>query len=180
MVPRAVLFDRDGTLVHDEPYNADPRRVVPVPGAAEAVALARARGLAVGVVTNQSGIGRGLLRAADVARVDARVDELLGPFDTWQVCPHAPWHGCPCRKPRPGLVLRAAAALGVAPGECVVVGDIGGDVAAARACGAAGILVPTAATRAEEVAAAPVVATDLVRAVEAVVTATVTTPQEEP
>jgi HAD superfamily hydrolase (TIGR01662 family) len=72
------------------------------------------------------------------------VDQLLGPFDTWQVCPHD--GGCSCRKPAPGLVLRAAEALGVRPEECVVVGDIGSDVAAARAAGARSVLVPTVET----------------------------------
>ena len=98
--------------------------------------------------------------------MNARVEELLGPFDNWQVCPHAPADGCGCRKPRPGLVLAAAAALGVPAERCVVIGDIGADVGAARAAGARAVLVPTTATRPEEVAAAPAVAADLVAAVE--------------
>ena len=68
---RAVLFDRDGTLVEDVPYNNDPDKVVPRPGATEAVALAREHGLAVGVVTNQSGVGRGLLTERELAAVTA-------------------------------------------------------------------------------------------------------------
>lgn len=153
---KAILFDRDGTLVHDVPYNGDPGRVEPVPGAREALELARRSGLRVGVVTNQSGIARGLVTADDVAKVNARVAELLGPFDTWQQCPHADAGGCACRKPKPGLVLQAAAALGVAPRECLVVGDIGADVAAARAAGARAVLIPTPQTRPEEVAGARV------------------------
>jgi histidinol-phosphate phosphatase family protein len=164
--PVAVLFDRDGTLVHDVPYNADPGRVEPVPGALAALTALRARGVPVGVVSNQSGIGRGLVTRAEVERVNARVEELLGPFDTWQLCPHAPVDGCDCRKPGPGLVLSAAAALGVPPERCVVIGDIGADVGAAAAAGARSVLVPTTATRPEEVAAAPVVARDLLAAVD--------------
>jgi ADP-heptose:LPS heptosyltransferase len=93
--------------------------------------------------------------------VHARIECLLGPFDTWQVCPHDDTDGCRCRKPAPELVERAAAALGTKPARCVVVGDIGRDMAAAAAAGATGILVPTAVTRRDEVAAAPTVVSDL-------------------
>jgi HAD superfamily hydrolase (TIGR01662 family) len=152
--PRAVLFDRDGTLVRDVPYNGDPDRVELVPGAREAVKRLRRNGLRLGVVTNQSGIGRGLITAEDERRVAKRIEELLGPFDTWQVCPHDEAAGCDCRKPAPGMVIAAARELGVHPHEVVVVGDIGRDVEAARAAGAFGILVPTPVTRADEVSAA--------------------------
>ncbi|TDP96723.1 D-glycero-alpha-D-manno-heptose-1,7-bisphosphate 7-phosphatase [Labedaea rhizosphaerae] len=165
MAVRAILFDRDGTLVHDVPYNGDPAAVRPVHAAARALALARMHGLRTGVVTNQSGIGRGLLTTAQVDAVHQRVDELLGRFDTWQVCPHHPHDGCRCRKPAPGLVLDACAALGVPPAATVVIGDIGADVRAALAAGARPILVPTPVTRADEVEAAPEVAPDLLEAV---------------
>ena len=158
---RAVLFDRDGTLVHDVPYNGDPGLVRPVDGARELLAGLRARGVRVGVVTNQSGIGRGLLSADDVAAVHRRIEAELGPFDTWQHCPHVDEDGCTCRKPAPGMVLRAAAELGVAPAECAVVGDIGADVDAAVAAGARGVLVPTPRTRADEVEHAEATAADL-------------------
>ncbi|MFI5973327.1 HAD-IIIA family hydrolase [Streptomyces sp. NPDC051452] len=162
----AVLFDRDGTLVADVPYNGDPDRVRLLPGAARAVALARAHGLATGVVSNQSGIGRGLLTAGQVRRVNARADALLGGLDVWLFCPHAPDTGCGCRKPRPGLILAAAARLGVPPAACLVVGDIAADVLAARAAGARGVLVPNAATATDEVERfAPVSAPDLPSAV---------------
>jgi histidinol-phosphate phosphatase family protein len=147
------------------PYNGDPDRVRPVDGAREALDRLRSAGLRLGVVTNQAGVARGMLTEDDVARVNDRIDQLLGPFDTWQCCPHddpAPGGtGCDCRKPAPGLVWRAAAALGTQPGRCVVVGDIGRDMTAAGAAGAAGILVPTPVTRAAEIAAAPAVAGDL-------------------
>jgi HAD superfamily hydrolase (TIGR01662 family) len=162
----AALFDRDGTLVADVPYNGDPQAVVAMPGARAALDRLRSAGLRVGVVTNQSGIGRGLVSPDDVAAVNRRVEELLGPFDTWQVCPHQDSDGCTCRKPAPGLVRSAAAALGTTPRRCVVIGDIGPDMVAATAAGAAGILVPTPVTRAEEIAAAPAVAGDLGQAVD--------------
>jgi histidinol-phosphate phosphatase family protein len=163
---RAVLFDRDGTLVRDVPYNGDAELVAPVDGAAQVVAALRRAGVKVGVVSNQSGIGRGLLTAEQVVAVNARIDELVGPFDTWQVCPHAPDAGCGCRKPAPGLVRRAARALRVPVECCAVIGDIGADVEAALSAGARAVLVPTEVTRAAEIAAAPLVAADLRRAVE--------------
>jgi HAD superfamily hydrolase (TIGR01662 family) len=164
--PRAVLFDRDGTLVHDVPYNGDPRRVAPIEGAGRAVRRLRAAGLRLGVVTNQSGIGSGRITAAQADAVNAAVDARVGPLDTWQVCPHAATDGCTCRKPAPTLVTRAARALRVAPYECVVVGDIGSDVEAAVRAGARPVLVPTASTRPEEVAAAPIVVADLAAAAD--------------
>jgi histidinol-phosphate phosphatase family protein len=137
-----------------------------MPGAREAIDRLKAMGLRIGVVTNQSGLARGLLTPQQVQAVNAEVDARLGPFGTWQVCPHGADEGCACRKPRPGMVLSAARRLGVRPEECVVVGDIGADAEAARAAGARSVLVPTPQTRAEEIAAAPVVATDLGRAVD--------------
>jgi histidinol-phosphate phosphatase family protein len=165
-LPAAVLFDRDGTLVEDVPYNGDPALVRPMPGAPTAIGRLRSAGVPTAVVSNQSGVARGLLTADDVAAVNRRVEELLGPLGPWAWCPHGPADGCDCRKPAPGLILRAAAELGVAPERCAVIGDIGADVEAARAAGARGVLVPTTRTRAEEVAAAPEVVPDLESAVD--------------
>jgi HAD superfamily hydrolase (TIGR01662 family) len=162
----AVLFDRDGTLVVDVPYNGDPDAVRAVPGARRALDRLRAAGLRVGVISNQSGLARGRFTEADLARVQHRIEQLLGPFDTWQICPHDETAGCRCRKPEPGLVYAAAAALGTTPERCAVVGDIGRDMVAAGAAGAFGVLVPTRVTRAEEIAAAPAVAGDLTGAVD--------------
>jgi histidinol-phosphate phosphatase family protein len=162
----AVLLDRDGTLVHDVPYNGDPALVDPVPGARAALDRLRAAGVPLAVVSNQSGIARGRLTREQVAAVNRRAEELLGPLGPWLVCPHGPDEGCGCRKPAPGLVHRAAAALGVEPADCVVVGDIGADVEAARAAGARAVLVPNGRTRPEEIAAADVVAPTLGDAVD--------------
>jgi len=162
---RAVLFDRDGTLVVDVPYNGDPGKVRPMAGAKEVLDSLRAAGIATGVISNQSGIARGLITAEDVAKVNARVEELLGPFDVWEVCPHAEQDGCACRKPAPGMVHSACRKLGIAASEAALIGDIGADVGAAEAAGATGVLVPTPVTRTEEVAAAQLVAADLASAV---------------
>jgi histidinol-phosphate phosphatase family protein len=160
-----VLFDRDGTLVEDVPYNGDPSRVRPRPDARAALRRCHAAGVPVAVVTNQSGVGRGLLSVDDVRAVNAEIERRLGPIDAWLVCPHAPDEECGCRKPAPGLVHEACRTLGVDPRRCVVIGDIGSDVEAARRAGARAVLVPTPRTRAEEVAAAPLVAADLRSAV---------------
>jgi histidinol-phosphate phosphatase family protein len=169
--PHAVLLDRDGTLLVDAPYNGDPARVEPMPGARAALERLRAANVPTAVVSNQSGIARGLITRAQVDAVNARMVEVLGPLGPLLVCPHGPEDGCTCRKPAPGLVLAAAAALGVAPERCVVIGDIGADVGAARAAGAAHVLVPTPVTLAEEVADADVVAPDLLAAVSLVLDA---------
>jgi HAD superfamily hydrolase (TIGR01662 family) len=161
-----VLFDRDGTLVHDVPYNGNPDAVEPVPEAAAALDRLRRAGVRVGVITNQSGVARGLLTAHQVEKVNGRIDQLLGPFDVWAVCLHGPQDGCSCRKPRPGLLAHAATSLGIPLDRCAVVGDIGSDIEAARAAGIRSVLVPNGVTRPEEIRAAGLVAADLGDAVD--------------
>ncbi|MGW4801700.1 D-glycero-alpha-D-manno-heptose-1,7-bisphosphate 7-phosphatase, partial [Nonomuraea sp. NPDC004297] len=166
--PGAVLFDRDGTLIRDVPYNGDPDLVEPMPGAIEALGRLRRADVPLAVVTNQSGVAKGLLSPDEMDQVNAKVEELLGPFDAWAICVHDDTDGCTCRKPAPGLVIRAAAVLDVSPRDCVVVGDIGRDMEAARAAGARGILVPTAQTPQEEIQQAAEVADDLTDVVDRV------------
>ncbi|VBA61935.1 HAD-IIIA family hydrolase [Mycobacterium attenuatum] len=144
--PLAVLLDRDDTLIVDQPYLNDPDGVQPTPDAMRALRRLREHGLLLAVVTNQSGVARGLISTDQLTAVNARVDALLGPFDSWQVCTHGETDGCGCRKPRPGMVLAAADALAVPPSRCVMIGDTGGDVEAALAAGAEAVLVPTART----------------------------------
>ena len=130
------VFDRDETIVVDVPFNGDPERVEPVPNARELLDRLRAAGLPLAVVSNQSGVGRGLITTEQVDAVNRRVEALLGPFGGFFVCPHAPDDACDCRKPKPKLILDAARALGVDPSCCVVVGDRESDVEAARNAGA--------------------------------------------
>jgi histidinol-phosphate phosphatase family protein len=164
--PEAVLLDRDGTIVFDVAYNGDPRKVAPMAGAARALTRLRAHGLATAVISNQSGIGRGLLDREQVEAVNGRTEELLGPVGPWLFCPHGPEDGCECRKPEPGLVLAAAERLGVRPDRCAVIGDVAADVQAAQAAGAAAVLVPTPRTEPEDVRMAPRVAASIEAAVE--------------
>ena len=138
---RGVLLDRDGTIVVDVPYNGDPELVEPVTDAKALLDRLRSAGLKVGVLTNQSGVGRGMITEAQMRAVNARVDGLLGPFDGWFICPHAPGDDCECRKPKPKLVFDAAREWNLDPSEIVVVGDKKSDVDVALNAGASGILV---------------------------------------
>ncbi len=160
-----VLVDRDGTIVVDHPYNGDPARVEPVGDARAALARLRDHGIAVGVVSNQSGIARGTLTHQQVEAVNARVEALLGPFDGWWYCPHDDDARCACRKPAPGMVLRALRHFGVRPEHAALIGDTRADIDAARAAGIRAILVPNPATRIEEIETAPAVAPTLDAAV---------------
>jgi D-glycero-D-manno-heptose 1,7-bisphosphate phosphatase len=167
--PRIVLFDRDGTLVERFPHNGNPGLVILRPGARAAVDLLRERGFRLGLMSDEPGVGRGVLTTEQVRRVNTRVAELLGPFDDVRFCPHLPEDGCGCRRPAPGMVHAACAALGTRPASVVVVGDTGVGVETAAAAGATPILVPTALTRPDALDSAPLVATDLVTAARLVV-----------
>ena len=167
-LPELVLFDRDGTLVHDVPYNGDPALVAPVAEARESLDRLRRLGIRVGLVSNQSGVGSGRISVEQVEAVNRRVEAALGPFDTVQWCPHGADEGCSCRKPAPGMVLQALEEIGAQPDRCVLVGDIGTDVRAAEAAGCVGMLVPAPETSPEDVARASIVHADLGSAVSAI------------
>ena len=166
MQPKAVLLDRDGTLIYDLPPHANVRDVTLVPGVAIALARLRAAGIRIAVVSNQCGVGEGTLDVKRVHAINQRIDELAGPIDGWFLCLHAAQSACDCRKPRPGLIFRAAKALGVEPRDCVMIGDIGIDVEAARRAGCRAIMIPTAQTLDSEIASAPEVAFDVLEAVD--------------
>jgi D-glycero-D-manno-heptose 1,7-bisphosphate phosphatase len=146
-----VLFDRDGTLILDIPYNGDPALVQPVEGAVEAVAMVRAAGVALGVISNQSGVSRGHITREQVEAVNARVEEMFGPFDVILYCEHQESDGCECRKPKGGMVKQACDRLGIPTDKAIVIGDIGSDVNAALSVGAKAVLVPTPATLESEI-----------------------------
>jgi histidinol-phosphate phosphatase family protein len=150
----AVLLDRDDTIIEDGPFLNDPDGVRPLAGASAALRRLREHGLLLAIVTNQSGVARGLITPEQLCAVNAEVDSVLGPFDSWQVCVHDDGDECGCRKPAPGMVLAAAEALGVPPHRCVMIGDTGGDVNAALAADARAVLVPTGRTKGVEIVAA--------------------------
>ena len=163
--PDAVLLDRDGTLIEDVPYNGDPSLVRERPGARQALDRLRRAGVRLAVVTNQSGVARGLVTREQVDAVNRRVEELLGPLGPWYVCPHGDGEGCACRKPQAGMLRAALRDLESDPARSAMIGDTGADMQAARNAGVRGVMVPTPVTRREEVLDAGDVADDLGEAV---------------
>lgn len=128
----AAFFDRDGTLIHNIPYLADPRKVRLEAGAPAALAALRQRGFAIVVITNQSGIARGLVTPGQYREVNRRMLEQLGPdrIDAIIACPfhpagHAPWQRAdhPWRKPAPGMIEAAIARFGLDRSGSLLVGD---------------------------------------------------------
>jgi D-glycero-D-manno-heptose 1,7-bisphosphate phosphatase len=143
----AAFLDRDGTIIVDVDYPSRPEDVRLLPGAAAALRRLNDHGIPAVVVTNQSGIARGLLDEAAYERVRARLDELLAAegarLDASYHCPHHPDFGgpCDCRKPGAALYARAARELALDPGRSIFVGDRLRDVLPARAFGGRGIML---------------------------------------
>ncbi|MES2521071.1 MAG: HAD-IIIA family hydrolase [Gemmatimonadota bacterium] len=148
MSRQALFIDRDGTLIADAHYLADPAGVRLLPGAAAAVAQANAAGVLVIVVTNQSGIARGLITVAQYEATRDRTVALLAAkgarVDATFHCPHWPavTGPCDCRKPGLGMYRRAAAEFGIALDQSGYIGDRWRDVQPARETGGIGVLVP--------------------------------------
>jgi D-glycero-D-manno-heptose 1,7-bisphosphate phosphatase len=151
---RAVFLDRDGTLVEEVPYLHDPALVRLVPGAPAALRELAAAGFALVVVTNQAGVARGYYGEDAVERVHRRLGGLLAAvgvaLDGIWYCPHHPdgavaelATACRCRKPGPGMLEAAAAALSVDLGASYLIGNHASDVGAARAAGATPLFVTT-------------------------------------
>ncbi len=144
----ALFLDRDGTLIELVPWLHRAADVVPVPGAFESVAAAGEAGLRVVLVTNQSGIERGLYGWDAFAEVQERVIALAeaagGRIDAVYACPALPGSGAPCRKPAPGMLHAAATDLDIDLSTSWIVGDSASDLEAGRRAGLArGWLVPT-------------------------------------
>jgi len=137
----AAFLDRDGTVIADLHYLDDPARVQLLAGAAEALALLNRAGYLPVIVSNQSGVGRGMFPEAAVHRVNERMQQLLlsehadAEVRAFYHCPHAPEADCACRKPRAGLFLRAAEELQLDLARSVGFGDRERDLEAARAAG---------------------------------------------
>jgi len=145
---RAVFLDRDGVLNYNRSdHIKTPEEYVPIPGAAAAVARLKEAGWAVVVVSNQSGLGRGLFNQEALDAIMAKMRAVLaaagGGVDGVYYCPHAPGAGCECRKPASGLVLRAAREHGLDLKHSYLVGDQGGDIECGRAVGMRTVLVET-------------------------------------
>jgi D-glycero-D-manno-heptose 1,7-bisphosphate phosphatase len=174
MTRRYALIDRDGTINVERDHITDPDQLELIPGSADALVRLRDElGMGIVVVTNQAHVGRGLLSPDGVDRIHDRLRALLADegarVDAIEVCPHAPEDACGCRKPAPGMALRAAERFGFDPGTCFVIGDHAGDVELGGRIGATSIQVLTGHGVQERAAAAPFadhVAADLAEAVD--------------
>jgi D-glycero-D-manno-heptose 1,7-bisphosphate phosphatase len=143
---KAVFLDRDGTLVRDVDYLTDPAELELLPGVPEALRELRGAGFLLLVVTNQSAVARGWLTEPELEHINRELNRLLArqraAIDAFYHCPHLPEGtvqryaiDCPCRKPRPGLLQRAAREWDVALGNSYMVGDSERDVEAGRRAG---------------------------------------------
>jgi HAD superfamily hydrolase (TIGR01662 family) len=149
---KAVFLDKDGTLIHDVPYNVAPDRIVLYADAGEALARLQRAGYQLVVVSNQSGVARGYFEEKDLQRVEARLQALLRRWhvqlDGFHYCPHLPTGSvpryaleCDCRKPMPGMLLEAARQHHLSLGDSWMIGDILNDVEAGNRAGCRTLLI---------------------------------------
>ncbi len=148
MTPRLLILDRDGVINEDSPdFVKSPQEWRPLPGSLRALGAATQAGFRITIVSNQSGLARGLFKLEDLHRIHSRLvheAELHGGvIEAFFFCPHGPRENCACRKPQPGLVRAAAARSGLGVSEAVMIGDRASDIEAARAAGVRPILVLT-------------------------------------
>jgi D-glycero-D-manno-heptose 1,7-bisphosphate phosphatase len=180
----AIFLDRDGVVIDDVHHLSSPAEVRLLPGSADAIAALNRAGWPVVVVTNQSGVARGLFTAATVEAVHDHLSDLLAGYgarvEAYYYCPHHPTADgaadpaeCACRKPRPGMLLRAADELGLDLRRSWMVGDRDTDLEAGAAAGTRTVLVRTGHGSEADATAfdrarlnLEVVATDLADAVE--------------
>lgn len=152
LVHRAVFFDKDGTLVHDVPYNVDPARIELREDALECLALLQQHGFKLLILTNQAGVAHGRFPEQALRGVEQRLRELCTArgitLDGFYYCPHHPagrvpgyTQECDCRKPAPGLLIQAATEHGIDLSASWMVGDILNDVEAGRRAGCRTVLL---------------------------------------
>lgn len=145
---RYVLLDRDGVINHEsDAFIKSPEEWLPIEGSLEGIALLNEYGYKVVVITNQSGLARGLFDAATLEKIHAKMRRMAeqkgGKIDAIYFCPHGPDDDCNCRKPKPGLLEQFAADNDVSLSGMAVIGDSLRDLQAAQAVGASPILVKT-------------------------------------
>ena len=174
----AVFLDRDGVINENRPdYVRHWADLTLLPGALTALRRLAGTAWPIIVVTNQSGVGRGLIPASRAQAINDRLRRTVraagGRIDAVYMCPHAPWDGCDCRKPAPGLLQRAAVALNLDLPRSILIGDALTDLAAAEAAGLAHAILVRTGRGEEQLALAaksgrrPQVSPDLLSAVEA-------------
>jgi D-glycero-D-manno-heptose 1,7-bisphosphate phosphatase len=145
---KLIILDRDGVINHDsDEYIKSPEEWVPIPGSLEAIARLHREGYKVVVVTNQSGVGRGLFDMNMLGRIHSKMLESVrakgGEIDAIFFCPHRPEDNCRCRKPQPGLYQEVTERLKVNLSGVYSVGDSERDIIAARLVSARPVLVRT-------------------------------------
>jgi D-glycero-D-manno-heptose 1,7-bisphosphate phosphatase len=144
---RFIVLDRDGTIIEEREYLSQPEQVTLITGAGAALRELQQMGFGLVVITNQSGVGRGIFDQADLERVHERLRELLEregvQLDGLYVCPHNPDDDCDCRKPKLGLLQKAAKDLGFTLESSIVIGDKAGDIEMGHRAGALTFLVRT-------------------------------------
>jgi D,D-heptose 1,7-bisphosphate phosphatase len=176
----ALFLDRDGVVIADENYLADPAQVRILPGVPQAMAEARKAGFLLIGVSNQSGIGRGYFRDEDFQSVmqclDRDLQEHGAEFDSFHYCPHHPEEECTCRKPRPGMLEEAAGFFDLDLPSSWMVGDKASDILFGLQAGMHAVLVRTGYGKEQEAKIADqygedprvLIADDLVTAVRAI------------
>jgi D-glycero-D-manno-heptose 1,7-bisphosphate phosphatase len=171
---KVVILDRDGTIVVDRNYLSDPADLEFEVGAADGLRSMYERGYRLVVITNQSGIGRGLFSLQRLEEIHDRLRQMVESIgvrlEGIYYCPHAPDAGCLCRKPQISLFNQAASELGFAPSSAVVIGDKMSDIEFGHRAGAMTVLV---ATNSANLAGGPkpdFVVRDLVQAAAVIVT----------
>ena len=145
---RYILLDRDGVINQEsDDFIKSPEEWQPIDGSLEAIALLNEHGYKVAVITNQSGVARGLFDDAMLEKIHAKMRRMAaekgGKIDAIYFCPHGPDDGCTCRKPKPGLLESFAAEKNVSLSGMTVIGDSLRDIQSAQAVGASPILVKT-------------------------------------
>ena len=149
---KAIFIDKDGTLIRDVPYNVDPQKIELYPETGEALRQWQNAGYRIIVISNQAGVARGYFDETALPAVETRLQELLNPFGVtlngFYYCPHHPAGSvpayaiaCACRKPEPGMIIRAAREHGVDLSASWMIGDILNDVEAGNRAGCQTILI---------------------------------------
>ena len=142
-----VLLDRDGTIIQEVNYLSEKEELRLLPGAVSGLSLLNRAGLSVAVVSNQSGVGRGLFSEATLIGIHEHMNAILAikgiAIDGIYYCPHRPEENCTCRKPKPGLALKAAADLNGDLSRSFMIGDRACDIEMGKNIGARTILVRT-------------------------------------
>ena len=160
-----VVLDRDGTIVIDRNYLSDPDGLQFLPGAAEGLQAMTRQGWRLIVITNQSGVGRGLFPLERLQQMNRRLAQMFDSsgarLERIYYCPHRPEDECDCRKPKLKLMQQAASELGFDPADAVVIGDKNSDVEFGRQARATTMLIADAAGAAD--ATVPIAADYVVR-----------------